>query len=820
MKLNKSLILAGTALVSLASATTVFAQSTATQEAEKTTEVIVRGTRAGAGPINKETGPKQKSVISQDYISLQSPGQTIAETLNIVPGVNFTSNDPYGSSGGDIFIRGLDNSRISLTFDGVQLNDAGNYAIYTNQQLDPELIENASVITGATDVDSMTASATGGTVNYTTRKTRDTFGGQVSASIGSFDYRRTFALVDTGSFGPFGTQAWFAVSSTKADTFTDDKLIGDSGELRKTQYNFSVYQPVGDNGNYMSLSGHYNENRNHFIFGQSLANFAANGPFYNSINRGNINPSNTGNLRFKSKWNLSDNLTFTADASYQYVLANGGGNSSVNEVTGKVGNFWYSKLVGVDVNGDGDALDTSVTIYRPNTTHTDRYGAQLGLIWRLNDDHTIRGGLSIDRGRTRQTGEATLTQANGAPLNVFGAKEDESLRIKTNNGSTWQRRNRFSKANVNVWSLEYRGRFLENRMMVVAGVRSQSMERDLNQYCYSRTTGTGSFDPFCTDQTPTTTNADGTVTFASNAGMSFIKPFQRIVKFDVVAPSLGLTYRIGDNGMAFFNYSENMSSPRTDNYYAVVMRNGQLDVANPDPEKTKNYEVGYRYNSSKLTASGSVWKKSYKNRIVSSYDSDTDTFFDRNVGEVEMKGAEASLAFRPMDNLAVITGATYTDTEVQNDIPNGEVTVVKGTDQIGDILYIPTKGKKLVEVPDVMFNLGFIYDVNDDTQLSLIGKHVGKRFVTDVNDIEAPAYTTWNFTARRDLNIFKSGAYLQLNVINLFDEYYYGNLSTSTAGTTINTPSGTRIVGGSLPNNPQYNVGAPRTVSVTLNIAF
>ncbi|MEI9926858.1 MAG: TonB-dependent receptor plug domain-containing protein [Sphingomonas sp.] len=34
---------------------------------------------------------------------------------------------PFGSAGGTLTIRGFDSSRISLTFDGIPLNDTGNY---------------------------------------------------------------------------------------------------------------------------------------------------------------------------------------------------------------------------------------------------------------------------------------------------------------------------------------------------------------------------------------------------------------------------------------------------------------------------------------------------------------------------------------------------------------------------------------------------------------------------------------------------------------------------------------------------------------------
>ena len=49
-------------------------------------------------------------------------------------------------------------------------NDTGNYAIFSNQLLDPEIIEQVNVSLGSTDVDSPTASATGSTVNFRTRR--------------------------------------------------------------------------------------------------------------------------------------------------------------------------------------------------------------------------------------------------------------------------------------------------------------------------------------------------------------------------------------------------------------------------------------------------------------------------------------------------------------------------------------------------------------------------------------------------------------------------------------------------------------------------
>src|SRR5689334_10592608 len=132
------------------------AQSTGTQEIET---VVVTGQVAGTGVLTVLDIPKERSVITKDFIDTQPAGQTVFDTLNTVPGFNFTNTDPYGNSGGNIRLHGMDGNRISLTWDGMPLNDTGNYATFTNQIVDTEIIDRVSVNQGTTDVDSPTASS-------------------------------------------------------------------------------------------------------------------------------------------------------------------------------------------------------------------------------------------------------------------------------------------------------------------------------------------------------------------------------------------------------------------------------------------------------------------------------------------------------------------------------------------------------------------------------------------------------------------------------------------------------------------------------------
>ena len=218
----RSLTFGASALaIALGMATTASAQSTGTAAVEVEQVVVTgrRGPRTIDGAIVAETVGKSRSTVTQEYIENQAAGQSINEVLNLVPGMSFTNNDAYGSSGGNIRLHGFDGARIAQTFDGMPLNDSGNYSLYTNQQLDGELIGSASVNTGTTDVDSPTAAATGGTINMNSINPSMDFGGRVKASIGDNNFHRVFGILNTGEIGPWGTRAWFAYSDQSYDKY-------------------------------------------------------------------------------------------------------------------------------------------------------------------------------------------------------------------------------------------------------------------------------------------------------------------------------------------------------------------------------------------------------------------------------------------------------------------------------------------------------------------------------------------------------------------------------------------------------------------------
>jgi len=855
---RKRVFWATTALFSgLLAAGAASAQSSGTTATESTDlgTVVVTGTRAPFttdGAIVAESVAKTRSTITQEFISTQNPGQTILQSLNLVPGLNFVNADPYGNSGGNIRLRGFDGSRVSLTFDGIPLNDTGNYAVFTNQQLDPELIERASVNQGTTDVDSPTASATGGTINYTTARPLEETGFQVGTALGEFNYGRVFLRGDTGAFGPWGTTAYGAVSYTRYDKFKGP------GELEKTQYNGKIYQDLGD-GDFASLSAHWNRNRNNFYNNFiNLASFNAgtflendiacirqpgrNGTADNeggatvllggsSIVRSNgttatgsctnyhglrINPSNTGNIRGQFSYGLTDNLRLTIDPSFQYVIANGGGftltgerDDRLDQAGGNAGGL------GVDLNGDGDVLDT-VGLYTPNTTNTHRYGVLSSLIWDLNDDHRLRAAYSFDYGRHRQTGDFIRFGRDSEPSNVFAGQErwgDESARIIGRDGSNLRGRDRFSIAQLNQFAIDYRGDFFDDMITLNIGARAPFFERELNQNCFSQN---GSQNVRCTTEAPASVLPNGNVTFTSTGATQFIAPYSVTLKYDDILPNLGVVYRFAEGNSLYASYAEGLSVPRTDNLYQPVRNaTGGLDFSAVEPETTKSYDLGYRYRNDALIASAALWYTEYENRIVSSLDNDPlspffNLFVDRNVGAIKQQGMDAQLGWVISDALTIYASASYSDSELQDDLVIGATT------------RLPTAGKVLVETPEWTFGGRVDWSVTEDLSVGLQAKWVDDRFSTDVNDEVFEGYTVADLDVRYDLtNTFGiRDAFVQFNVANMFDEEYLGNISTGTNALTIADVDPGAPVTPRAGSPRTGSLGAPRTAIISLGLKF
>jgi iron complex outermembrane receptor protein len=843
--------------------TAAYAQSTGTVDFEKDTIVVTGQRTKDVGGIIAPDAPKAKSVVTQELISRSGPGQTVLDTINVVPGVSFQNNDAYGNSGGTLTIRGFDSTRISYTLDGIQLNDSGNYNIYSNFSIDPELIDQVNVNLGSTDVDSPTASAVGGTVNQRTRIPGREMGGRIVGSLGQFDYRRIFAMFDTGEFTSIGTRAFIAGSVSAYDN-----PFNNYGKMDRKQLNAKIYQPLGANGDFISLAGRYNRDRNNFFgsvplrldkdpnlgFPESrdereydidypcqvdtpqpgLAD-AANACGTEFDRR--YNPSNSWNLRGNSRFTLADGLTLTVDPSFQYTKANGGGTDTareygydINPTGGRAncsttapnanmvcatGYYGGDPYVGIDLNGDGDKLDT-VTVLTPSQTRTYRFSAIAGIIYEIDDNNTVRASYTFDHANHRQTGQIGFVQNDGEPVNLFPVDNP----IIASSGAAVQKRDRQSYAVLHQVAAEYRGEFLNDRLTLNVGARLPFFKRDLENFCF---TSSASGFVECSGQVASIDEQIGEL------NPSYSPPQHRVLNYSKFLPNVGVVYDFTPRLSGFVSYAKGLSVPSTDNLYNSFYFDRDEDAAKPKPETTDTFDGGLRYRSSKIQAQLSAWHTDFKNRIAEAYDVTLDQKIFRNLGAVEKYGLDGSIAYQPIPQVMAYLFGSVNKSKIKKDL------------EIDEGVFTDTKGKREAGSPTYMYGTSVTVEPIPALRIGATAKRTGPRYVYDNNHpvffgdttnpapgnevreifpAKVPAYWLVNMDARLNLGYFSKGldkTYFQLNVYNLFDEVYaggYGGFSNQPISSSgfYSESSSSGI--------PFVQIGAPRTISGTLSIEF
>ncbi|MDB5475002.1 MAG: TonB-dependent receptor [Phenylobacterium sp.] len=819
-----------------------FAQSTAGQ----VQELIVTGSRAAqstGGLATQVNEAKDVAIVGQEFIQTQMPSANIAQLINVLPGVSYSTEDPGGFNSGDLRIHGFDGNHVAIILDGAPLNDTGNYAVFPGEYMIGELIDHLAVNVGSSDVDSPSASALGATINIRSKLPPPDLGGVVHLSGGSYKYYRGFAEFDTGAIGPWGTTAYIAGEYGKENNFKSRP-----GYSRRADISGRIYQPLSGN-DFLSLAGIYVSERQYPAFRLSPTQLAtigryafgdnstwvpetvtpgvadvipANaGPFGADTNYYKLfpNPVDFASVRGQSHFTLSKNLVLTIDPNLFYTLANGGGSSSLRETDARlIGN---TAVRGVDLNGDGDTLDT-VAAYSPSNTRTHRYGVTSSLLWDLNDNNHFQLAYTLDYGRHRQTGEFTMVNpATGEPSSVFGGLEGEGTPIKTADGAILRTRDRFSIAILNQLSANYLGKFMDDRLHINIGVRMPNFERKLNQFCYTFN-GTSAFcDTVDPARVQTAYNTDlaahrasgatatalaavfgggASPTTGLNGVPNFAFPFKADLKYKKSLPNLGITFRAAEDHLLYASYAKGLAAPKTDNLYTSSPNLVQ-------PELSDNFAAGYRYQTHLLNLSINLYDTEYKNRIVSSPDPNDPTLsIDRNVGDVRIYGVDIEAGYKPIEHLNIYGSANFNKSRVKK---NYVLTTS------GITFELPVAGNELVMTPDRVFNGRISYDFGD-LSVGFQGKYMSSRWIDDLNSTRIPAYAVFGLDARYDLPFFK-GSYIQVNVQNLFDRFYISRSTTNANNVAFPIPGTTRTF---FASTPGYFIGAPRTATITLGAKF
>ena len=832
------------------------AQSTGSETAN---EIVVTGQHqvSTGGLAVQVKVAKDQAVVTQEFIKRQIGTTNSAQAINLLPGVSYSTEDPTGILSSDFRMHGFDGAHVSFTIDGTPVNDTGNYAVYPGEYIVAEAIDHITVNMGQTEVDSPTASAIGGTVNIVSKKPSSTPQTQVSVSGGSYDYVRAFGEYDTGAIGPTGLTSFLSVNYADSNKYKGD------GDLQRWGLDGRVYQPLGGDS-FVSAAFTYVANRTDFYESDSLSQLQQFGrgidyntqwavptvtpgkadgiggpssgtaPGFDQGNDSNFwklhpNPVDFGDIRVQSRFDLGHDAILTVDPYFFYTLANGGGTTSLKESDPRLVGSGTAKActgggTGVDLNGDGDCLDT-VLFYSPSNTQTHRLGVNTSLIWDLNPQNRFQLAYTFDYGMHRQTGQFTpIDQATGAPDDVFGGKQGYGAEVLAEDGAPLRTRDRHSIAMLNQVAINYIGKFVDDRLHVNIGLRDPYFERDLDQFCYTYNGGSAYCDSvspalvqaaYNTDVANHNAKALSTLLFGNTTSVAynastglpnFRFPFKQTYHFNKLLPNAGASYNIDDHNQVYLTYAQGFSAPKTDDLYTSAQQLVQ-------PESSNQYGGGYRYQSPTITGSVNLWGATWNNHIVQSFDPNDPTLsIDRNVGAVDLYGLDLESGWRVSDQFNLYASATFMRSSLQNDY---EVTAASGPDA-GKSVALPVKGKELVMTPDYAYAMRGEYKLGDLT-IGLDAKYTGRRFVSDTNDAVLKAYTVADLDLTYQFTALGAKSAVQLNVYNLFGKTYLDRVSTVSNAQAVTLANGDVVKAAS---GPFYYVGAPTTVYVTLKTSF
>ncbi len=774
-------------------------------------------TAPGAGYIIPEDSPKERSTVTQAAIAQQPASANVFQLLNRLPGVNAYSTDATGLFGGQLSMRGFNSDEIGFTIAGVPVNDSGNYAIYPQEYVDPENLQELDVNQGAPDADQPQGGAVGGAISIIPQEPTDYFRVKVVQSLGQLNYFKSFGRVDTGNILDTGMKAFISYSKAETDKFKGlggaDRDHIDAGyvwELEQgTKFSASsIFNSSIANQFSSPTLAQYKQFGRFFDFEPKFAPLptGVNGTAQNQAATGTIpsaypgftyspanyygfrvNPFNNEIASFNANIKVLDNLHVSITPYYWNGYGNGGGASSISEASTTTAYNGYGSsgfplyhgpapYPSADLNGDGDKKDT-IEFYRPSITSTQRPGVNTEVTYQPIEWDTVKFGLDFDHSRHHQTQPYEMINADGS-INVWA---DGSNLLTRPDGSLVEGRDQLTYNDTTIAFFENTLSLLNDTLKIVTGIKRQEVVR----------------------------NGNNELPVALATGLqSVIHPSVDYLNY---LPELQVSYRITPENMVFANLQKNARAPSNYTLYESFYDT----IGDQIQETSWNLDVGYRYQTQVMLASLSLFAVNFSNRQLDiALPNDPTETTDINAGTVHSRGVEAEIGTsKPIYDFNLYGSASYTKSTIESNLPTA-------------VGYVPTDGKAYPNTPKWLISGVFEYVPSylPGAYLSLSPKYTSARESTLINDEKIKGFVDVDLGAGYR---FEDGMFgplhntsIQFNVVNLLDrDYLFFGLAASSvqvAAHNVTTSSG-KVYSGS---SPTYSVGAPRFFSVKLSTEF
>jgi iron complex outermembrane receptor protein len=163
-----------------------------TPEIEETITVI--GIRAG------DELPVTKTNLDAQQIETLSYGQDVPQLLQYTPAMTWYSDSGIGSNYSYFSMRGIQQTRINMTFDGAPLNDPAEHAVYFNNFHDFTNTVDSVQIQRGVGTSSVGSPSYGGSVNFASSPPSPDRSGDFRLALGSYDTKRASLGYESGVF--------------------------------------------------------------------------------------------------------------------------------------------------------------------------------------------------------------------------------------------------------------------------------------------------------------------------------------------------------------------------------------------------------------------------------------------------------------------------------------------------------------------------------------------------------------------------------------------------------------------------------------------
>jgi catecholate siderophore receptor len=224
------------------------------------------------------------------------------------------------------------------------------------------------------------------------------------------------------------------------------------------------------------------------------------------------------------------------------------------------------------------------------------------------------------------------------------------------------------------------------------------------------------------------------------------------------APSYrgALVYKPLPNGSVYFSYGTSFN-PSAESLSQISSGRG-LGIQNSDlaPEENETFEVGTKWdvNGGRLSLTGSVFQLEKENARVPDANNPG---FNILGGTQRVRGYELGLVGNITDDWRALLGYTFLDGQITASAPGAAPA-----------------GSPLLNTPKHSFSFLTEYRIVDEFEVGIGGQYVSSRYASNTAPIKKVG-GYWSFDAMAKYDISER-LYLQLNVNNIFNNFYYDAL--------------------------------------------